>query len=209
MTTRWTPSATALIVANLVPLVGVVLFDWDVFSVVSLFWLENLVVGGFNVLRMAWVERGAERRPAVKYVMIPFFAFHYGMFTLIHGVFVFSLFGGRMVQGIGFPSLVTIVDVIATQRLWVAVAALFISHGYSFVVNYLGSQEYRTVTLERLMHQPYNRIIVLHLVVIFGGFVVMTLQEPRIGIALLVVIKIVVDLRAHLGEHRKLQTAVA
>jgi len=209
VTTRWTPSATALIVANLVPLAGVVLFNWDVFSVVFLFWLENLVVGGLNVLRMAWVERGAERHPAVKYVMIPFFAFHYGMFTMIHGVFVFSLFGGTMVQGIGFPSLVTIVDVIATQRLWVAVAALFISHGYSFVVNYLGSQEYRTVTLERLMHQPYNRVIVLHLVIIFGGFVLMTLQEPRLGIVLLVVIKIVVDLRAHLGEHRKLQAAAA
>jgi hypothetical protein len=113
-----------------------------------------------------------------------------------------------MVQGIGIPSLVTVVDVIATQKLWVAVAALFISHGYSFVVNYVGSQEYRAVTLERLMHQPYNRVIVLHLVIIFGGFVVMTLQEPRLGIALLVLIKIVVDVRSHLGEHRKLQAGV-
>ncbi len=209
MTTRWTPSATALIIANLVPLAGVVLFDWDVFAVVFLFWLENLVVGAFNILRMAWVEQGAERKPATKFVVIPFFAFHYGMFTLIHGTFVFSIFGGGMVQGIGFPSFMTIVDVVAAQKLWIAVAALFVSHGYSFVVNYLGSQEYRTVTLERLMHQPYNRVIVLHLVIIFGGFVVMTLQEPRIGIVVLVVVKIVMDVRAHLQEHRKLQARPA
>ncbi len=203
------PSATALIFANLVPLAGVILFDWDVFAVVFLFWLENVVVGGFNVLRMAWVERGAERKPLAKFALIPFFAFHYGMFTLIHGTFVFSIFGGGMVEGIGFPSFMTIVDVVAEEKLWIAVAALFVSHGYSFLVNYLGRQEYRTVTLDRLMHQPYNRVVVLHLVIIVGGFVVMTLQEPRVGIVVLVVVKIVMDVRAHLGEHRKLQAESA
>lgn len=202
----WMPSATALILANLVPLAGVVVFDWDVFAVVFLFWLENLVVGGFNILRMAWVERGAERKPLAKVALIPFFAFHYGMFTLIHGTFVFSIFGGGMVEGVGFPSFMTIVDVIAAQKLWIAVAALFVSHGYSFVANYLGGQEYRRVRLDRLMHQPYTRVIVLHLVIIVGGFVVLTLQEPRIGIVVLVVVKIVMDARAHLQEHRKLQS---
>lgn len=81
MPRRWSASATVLVAANLVPLLGVVVLDWDVFSVVFLFWIENVMVGLFNVLRMLWVERGAGRAPVAKIVLIPFFVFHYGMFT--------------------------------------------------------------------------------------------------------------------------------
>lgn len=41
----------ARLAANLVPVAGVFVFDWDVFPLVLLFWLENVIVGGFPVLR--------------------------------------------------------------------------------------------------------------------------------------------------------------
>jgi hypothetical protein len=203
---RWLPTATVLVAANLVPLVGVVAFSWDVFTVVFLFWLENVVVGLFNVLRMLWVERGAERMPVAKVALIPFFLVHYGMFTAVHGVFVFALFGRAAEIG-GFPTVANVVDVIVQNHLWVAVFALVLSHGYSFVRNYVEAQEYRRVTLQQLMARPYSRIVVLHVTILGGGFLVMALQLPAAAVAMLVGLKVWIDVRAHLREHHGLQPA--
>lgn len=46
-------SAAALVLANLVPLAGVLIWQWSVSSVVILYWFENVVIGLVNVLRMA------------------------------------------------------------------------------------------------------------------------------------------------------------
>jgi len=202
---RWNSSATALVLANLVPLAGVVFLDWDVFVIVFLFWLENVVVGFFNLLRMLWVERGAEPFPLAKLFVMPFFLVHYGMFTAIHGVFVLVLFGGMAQQGAGFPTVRTVLDLVTRYHLWIPVLALVASHGYSFVTNYVARQEYRRVTLQQLMQQPYSRVVVLHLTILLGGFLVMALRLPVVGAFLLVVLKIGVDLRAHLREHARLE----
>lgn len=206
MVDRWRPTATALLLANLVPLVGVLFFEWNVFVVVFLFWLENVIVGVFNVLRMLWVERGAETVPAAKFVSIPFFIVHYGMFTAGHGVFVFALFGGAMAASGGlFPSGAAIVEVITEHGLWVAVGALALSHAFSFVRNYVAEQEYRRVTLQQLMMQPYGRVVVLHLTIIGGGFLVALLGAPVFGLVLLVVLKVGMDVSAHLKEHTRFE----
>lgn len=42
-----------LVAANLVPLVGVLFWDWSVFEVVVLYWLENVIIGVINILKMA------------------------------------------------------------------------------------------------------------------------------------------------------------
>lgn len=206
---RWLPSATALVAANLIPLAGVVFFGWDVFVVVFLFWLENVIVGCFNLLRMLWVERGAEQVPLAKLFVMPFFLVHYGMFTAIHGVFVLVLFGGQGVRGAPFPTVDTVLGLVARYHLWLPVLALAASHGYSFVANYVAEQEYRRVTLRDLMGQPYGRVVVLHLTLLFGGFLVMALQQPVVGAFLLVVLKVGLDLRAHLREHARLRPQAA
>jgi hypothetical protein len=206
MLERWRPTATALVLANIIPLAGVVLFGWDVFAIVFLFWLENVIVGLFNVLRMLWVERGAETMPLAKVVVIPFFVFHYGMFTAVHGVFVFALFGSGMSNSF-FPTVVSVVDVIQAHGLWLAVGALFLSHGFSFVRNYVAEREYRRVTLKQLMGQPYGRVVVLHIAIIGGGFLVMAFGAPVFGLALLVALKVVMDVGAHLREHTRLAPA--
>jgi len=208
-TLRWLPSATALVIANLIPLAGVVFFGWDVFVVVFLFWLENVIVGFFNLLRMLWVERGAEQFPLAKLFVMPFFLVHYGMFTAIHGVFVLVLFGGMMQRGADFPTVQTVTDLVTQYHLWLPVLALFASHGYSFVANYVAQQEYRRVTLRDLMGQPYGRVVVLHLTLLFGGFLVMALQQPVVGAFLLVVLKVGLDVRAHLREHARLRPQAA
>lgn len=45
-------SIAVLIAANLVPLAGVLVWGWSVFNVVVLYWLENVIVGAINILKM-------------------------------------------------------------------------------------------------------------------------------------------------------------
>ena len=45
-------SAWPLIAANALPLLGVLFLGWDAFSIVILYWTENVVIGAINVLKM-------------------------------------------------------------------------------------------------------------------------------------------------------------
>jgi hypothetical protein len=143
---------------------------------------------------------------AIKLFLIPFFMLHYFMFCAGHGVFVFSLFPDESgyfaaTEGLGlFSSLGRAVEIFSTP-LALAAVALALSHGISFLVNFVGGREYQRLDLRQLMMLPYSRIVVLHLTIIFGGFVTMALGEPVWVVVILVLIKTGVDLKMHLKEH--------
>ena len=83
----------ALLGANAIPLVGVVFFKWDAFGIVLLYWSENVVVGFYNILKIALVKVEEPKEHLGKLFMIPFFMIHFGGFTGIHGIFVLTMFG--------------------------------------------------------------------------------------------------------------------
>ena len=119
-------TAILLLLANLIPLVGVLIFDWSLFTILVLYWLENGIVGVWNVPRIILARgplvsgnvgaaattgpigsgligpRAATRLSAIpRTAMAVFFAFHYGMFWLVHGIFVFAMpaFAGTIGKG--------------------------------------------------------------------------------------------------------------
>ena len=85
--------------------------------------------------------------------------------------------------------------------LWLPLAGLFISHGVSFVDNFLGRREYAGATMKALMIAPYNRILVMQLALIFGGWIILLLKSPVPALALFILLKIVLDFTAHRKEH--------
>ena len=196
-----TPSVLVLLLANLVPLAGVVFFGWSVLPVMFLFWLENVVVGIFNVLKLICVGGcGAQR--VIKFFLVPFFCFHYGIFTLVHGVSVFALFGaGQFTSQNAFPDFQQLRDFVANQHLGWAMLALVLSHGFSFVWNFILRGEYLATNVAVLMAQPYGRVVVLHVAIIGSGFLIVAMGAPTAGLTLLVMLKIVLDVLAHSKEH--------
>jgi len=198
------PSVIALVAANLVPLVGVFVFHWEVFPLLFLFWLENIVVGGSNVLKMLFAAPRDLARWAAKLFLIPFFCVHYGGFTLVHGVLVIAFFGGGLKDQRGlFPSVDNLCQLVTQNHLEWALLGLAVSHGISFAHNYLWLGEYRQAKLQSLMNQPYARVVVLHLTILSGGFLMMALHSPVAGLVVLVLLKMTIDLAAHLRERRK------
>lgn len=191
-------AAPLLIVANLVPLAGVLLWDWRVGDVVILYWMENLVIGAFNVLRILYA--GGAGGLAAKVPLAIFFAVHYGGFCLGHGVFLAHLFGERAAGGARPGIDEVVLDMLHEPGLLAAVAALIASHGYSFARNYLGRGEYRNVNAGRLMGRPYGRIVLVHLFVIAGGFLVQALHSPLAPLVLFVALKTGIDYFMHRRE---------
>jgi len=198
------PSALVLVLANLVPVGGVLFAGWEVFPVMLLFWLENLVVGVITALKILACRSG---RIGEKIFTLPFFAVHYGGFCTGHGIFMISMFGPKddsmRLPGNFLPDPAAIVHIIQQQGLWVAVLALVLSHGYSFAANFIGRGDYRTAEVGKVMMAPYGRIVVLHVVILLGGFVVMAMDAPLFALLLLVILKIILDVSAHIREHRR------
>ncbi len=196
---RFRASSLALILANLVPVLGVLALGWNAAAIVIFYWAENLAVGFFNILRMR-KARGALRstgmtlngRPvteAGRTSLIIFFTFHYGFFTLGHGVFVLVLFG-RQFEG-------------SPRDLVIGALGLAVSHGISYRKNFIGLGEYKKVSFADLFWQPYSRIVVMHLTIIFGGALAGASGSPVGALILLVALKTLVDLASHLAERRK------
>jgi hypothetical protein len=207
-TVWYSPSSLILVAANLLPLYGVLVLDWAVFPVMLLFWLENVVIGALNALRMLLADPTDLALWGAKLFMVPFFCFHYGMFTAIHGTFVVSMFGAkaydRMDQGL-IP-VAGVLRAIVDFDIAPALAVLAISHAFSFVWNYLVRGEFRRASLGELMGQPYKRVIVLHFTILLGGGFAMALGSPVWALLLLVVLKVGIDLNAHIKEHAKAAT---
>lgn len=228
-------SALALLAANVLPLFGVLFWGWDAFVIVVLYWVENVVIGMINILKMItccpdpetmdWSTLGKPERVAAirgafnelgglagkaklahhasKLFLVPFFAFHYGMFCFVHGVFVLALFGQDKFIGGPLEEFHEFSRVVSEHHLGWAVAALAASHLLSYFVNFLGRGEYRRTAVPILMMQPYGRVVVLHLAILFGGFVAMSLGSNVGVLSILVVGKTLLDLKFHLRERER------
>jgi hypothetical protein len=183
------PTALLLVATNFVPLAGVAFGGWTLGTVMLLYWLENGVVGLVNVPRIALASLQVARRSATgepearsapatlralgAFALIPFFVFHYGLFWLVHGVFVGALFAGigpfGDVGGFGGASVETRANLDAVATGLIGLAAY---HVVAFVYWDLLHGEASRMTPSEVMNEPYGRLIVLHVTLIFGAFLV-------------------------------------
>ena len=149
-------AVVALVVANLIPLIGVLFFGWSVWNILVIYWLENGIVGVINVLKMSAANgddatpgvtvmvNGRPSSSATKFGLIPFFVVHYGIFWFVHGIFVLTL-----------PAFFSLMSddgmTLDLGPVLFAAAGLAVSHGLSFWWNFLRGGEYRRTTAAALM----------------------------------------------------------
>jgi hypothetical protein len=226
-------AVAALIVANAIPLFGVLFLGWNVWTILTIYWLENGVVGFFNVLKMSRAEgtlpvgsgvvatvNGRPIAGSGKAVLIPFFILHYGLFWLIHGIFILTLpmfvafGGGGVFDGGGFfdggaPSDRGAGIASDPGAVALVLIGLFISHGISYRLNYIGRGEYLRTSVIRQMAAPYGRLVILHVTIILGGMAIALTGAPAAAVFVLVLLKTALDLGFHLAEHREVPVVAA
>ncbi len=185
-------STVVLVIANLIPLAGVLLDDWSIGDIMLLFWAESAIIGVFNLVKMWIVGRWSVL------FLGPFFIAHFGGFMAGHLLFIYALFlsGPEVME----PSTQQVAADFV--QLWPALLGLLVSHGISLRFNFLGRREYLVTDVRQQMSAPYRRIVIMHLTLIFGGFLTMALDVPLLALFLLILLKIAMDVRAHRREHR-------
>jgi hypothetical protein len=219
-------AAAALVLSNLVPLAGVLWWGWDLFIILTLYWVENGIVGVYNVAKimraqgsggaggMRMTLNGRPVEGMARGALAGFFALHYGAFWIGHGIFVL-IFLPLMASGFGTSVLlnpdgsvsVGLQGLFGPGPDWGLVAygavALAISHGVSYRANYIGRGEYLTASPAGQMMAPYGRLVILHVTIVLGASVSVFVGSPVGSLLVLVALKIVLDLFFHLREHRR------
>ncbi len=197
---EWTPAVYALILMNLIPIGGAIFFGWDAGIIIFLYWLENVVIGILNIPKLltaqgtdgAAVSATGIFKLAGGLFLCAFFAVHYGMFCVGHYAFLKA----------SFDQVPSFAEIFSRGDILIALGGLAVSHIISMFVNFYGKGEYKRRSPNAQMFLPYSRIVILHVVIIFGGFFTMMPGSGLISLILLVVIKTVVDLAAHIAEHK-------
>lgn len=208
-------SIISIIAVNLIPFFGILFFQWSLFSVLILYWCESAVIGFFTIAKMIMAKetnvflnkQGEEIKIntsfnwLIKIFLIPFFCIHFGGFMFGHLFFIFFIsIINNPIGIINFDPAVILDTVI---NILIALVALFISHGISFFKNFIGNGEYKKLSATKLMISPYKRIIVMHVTILLGGFLIMFTGIPHMMLILFIVLKTIVDLRAHKKEHQE------
>jgi hypothetical protein len=208
----------ALIAANLLPLIGVLAFDWDAAGLLILYWMENLVVGAYTLVRMI---RASRMRGVLTGL---FFLLHYGAFCGGHGFFLLVFLHQDDMDGstgrllgealqdawlgplVFIQLLVAVVKTVALQApeyFGLPLLGFLLSHGISTFMHHLRGNEDAGRSAGEIMGDPYRRIVLLHVVIIAGGMFVVMTGSGLPMLMMLVILKIGMDIVLHRREHAR------
>lgn len=191
---------------DLLPVIAVLAFGWGATPLVALYWLENLVIGAVTIVRMLGTALSSLVNIGAALFTAPFFFVHYGMFCFVHGIFLQSFATG----GGDFPgplSLIGWAAGTAPQMLWFVGAIAGVSLLF-LIVDFFGRGEYKTSNPAAEMFAPYGRIVTLHVAILLGAGVAFTLDEPLLGVLLLILIRVVFGIVMTVRRRRKRDATV-
>lgn len=182
----------SLVGANLLPLVGVMYWGWSLSVLIVIYWLENLIIGVFNIPKIA-LSIGTARE---KIGTIAFFTFHYGMFWLGHGLFLLVVLMPAIRKN---PIVGTReVDSVFNASVKLTLLSLFGSHLISFLFNFMRQHKTSKIPAGAQMFMPYGRVFLLHILILVGAYLASESGSSITVLILFVSMKLVVDVIAHI-----------
>jgi len=194
------PSVIILFWVNMIPMIGVLFFGWGVAIVLALYWLETVMIGVLNIPKMLMCSGGILSGwvgIAGTLFNVAFFTVHFGGFSAGHWMALNQIMGVKNI----------FLYFTQSPLFWIAVASLIISHLFSFGYNFIRREEYAQRTSNQQMFMPYKRVVVMHLIVLFGGFLLMATNSPGLLLVVLVIIKLIIDAWLHLRSHKPVVTS--
>jgi hypothetical protein len=204
-----------LIAANLLPVAGVWFFGWDPKEVFIVYCLETIIIGLFNLLKMAivtiyrktdtWYNGEAKTRVSGLFFMF-FFLVHYGMFVAIQMGLFFGVSGIGDQYHIGFFNFFYKWPQLIGRDAYIMIGAFVLSYGYKTLTEFVLNGQYKNVSLTVLMFQPYMRIFVQQFTVIIGSMF-LVFGAGKIFILIFALVKI--GFEVYVNFERTLDKAMA
>ncbi|MCX6686131.1 MAG: DUF6498-containing protein [Methanoregula sp.] len=207
-----TPPVISLLFANLVTIVLAIGGHWDVATVMCIYWAQSVIIGIFTVITLLGIdtsalsfdigrslkEKGGSGIVGLKYiwlykcVLAGFFALHYGLFH--YGYFSFIVESG-LFGSVNFSN----------PPNYIACGLFFANHLYLFLYHRKDVRQSSTFIAEEFF-RPYQRIVPMHLTIIFGSIVMFALHVIGINaslpvLVLFLLLKTYADLDMHQQKH--------
>lgn len=187
-----------LIVANLLPVVGVFFWNWSPTEVFMVYALETIIIGLFTLLKMGvvtavrktddWPNAGKTTRQSGLFFML-FFLIHYGMFVAIQTGLFIQVSGIGSKYHIGFFEFFIHWPRLLGPDAWYMLTGFLVCYGFAFVWNFLRTGQYKTISMAVLMFQPYGRIFIQQITVILGS-IFLSFGAGKIFILIFAAVKI-------------------
>lgn len=199
------PLALFDLAVSLLPIVGILVYGWGAVPLVALYWLENVVIGIVNLLRLLTVGLTQISHLFHALFLSVFFTIHYGMFTAVHGSFLQS-FAEPGLKDILSPTGLVNWAIGTGQGMALLVGIILIANLLFFVVDFILKGEFLEVEPIQLMFRPYGRVVTLHIAILLGGALTLALGEPLLGVLLLLVIRIIFGVVFNILRRLRLDT---
>jgi len=123
-----------------------------------------------------------------------FLGLHLGFFMYIHATFIFPLFSKVEPELFGVFWLFEAVRAQLTPGIVGALVGFLLLHLFGFCYFYIAGREYLKTDPDKIMKEPYARVVVMHLTIILGMMPVVLLGLPHPMLILLVLLKTGIDL---------------
>ncbi len=211
-------AAAALAIANLVILVVAGFRQWGYEILLATIWWETVIIGLYNVgrifvvclfgeplgKRIGFTNTGS--RVFFALLVVGFFVVKFGGFALGLGLFVMlapAALGAGGTHDLGAAAEAASA---VAGTVFPVVALLFVSHGVSFVQNFIRRREYRRSGILALLFWPYARLVLMLPVVLLGFAatrMIPGLARTAFFTIAVILLKLVVDFATHRFEHRR------
>jgi hypothetical protein len=220
-----TETAWTIVLANLIPLIGVLFYGWDPVEVAFLFWAETIILGVFQVIRLVTTRNMVNQRlidltppenrdsltpwedekPGVQLffrIFLPvFFIIHYGFFVAIQGNILFGVILEDQLPSMRSGPIGNLIDIARyfcpREHVQTGLLGLLVAYSLHFLQGILWEERHKTDSVLLEFIAPYKRIIIQQVLVIIGTPLVLFTRIPAMLMAVLVLLKSFFDLWAY------------
>jgi hypothetical protein len=178
---RLTFSEVLLILVNFIPAIGVWYWGWDAKQVFLVYSCETIIIGLLNVVRMLIVTfttthdatnptYNRKKIITMGLGITAFFVVHYGFFVYMQ-LSMFTSVARYNISGHGFllGKIHQLLTPTSIQMLLLFAAV----YSLQMLIEFVLKGAYKTMSITRVMFEPYIRIFVQQFVVIIGSALLM------------------------------------
>lgn len=166
-----------LIIANLLPVYGVAFLGWSAVDAFIVYALETLIIGVITVMKILlmtmvnkkgmWHNHGSAT-PVSGLFFAAFFVVHFGLFAAVQTT-IFSQTAGIVPANKGAMHFFFHWYEYINTDIAVMLAAIAFGHLAKSFIPFVLRGEYKTMSMMRVMFQPYGRIFIQQFTVILGS----------------------------------------
>ncbi|MBP6430493.1 MAG: hypothetical protein KA319_01900 [Ferruginibacter sp.] len=198
---RLTINDYLLIVINLIPLYGVWFLGWDAKHIFVVYAMETVIIGIINVLKMSFITLFVKKQDTWQnnggssmqsgWFFILFFIAHYGFFVFVQTQLFFNT--SRYYSDGSFLFNYAKIPTILGDDGKLVLLIFILYYSLQSFFTFFGNGIYKTISMGRLMFEPYMRIFTQQVIVILGSMF-LTFGAGKIFILIFVVAKIFFEL---------------